>query len=186
MRSSPLRRYRSAPRPLTLPACRFSVRLELPQIRQTLSTARLSSLPPSLAAAASLIPPRRRILVAVTTSLILFFLLLRPSRHSKSPNAYHAILSGSGVVDAIVDRTTGLQRGANKAKVLEGFSNPFGFINLIDPYAGGVFNPSVLVLPDTVGVGWRHLLVARGPERYEVIEKEDTRWESIVGCVWLI
>lgn len=49
--------------------------------------------------------------------------------------------------------------------------------------AGGVFNPSVLVLPDTVGVGWRHLLVARGPERYEVIEKEDTRWESIVGCV---
>lgn len=64
-------------------------------------------------------------------------------------------------------------------------SNPYGFINLIDPYAGGVFNPSVLVLPDAAGLGWRHLLVARGPEKYEVINGEDTRWEKILGCFLL-
>lgn len=46
-----------------------------------------------------------------------------------------------------------------------------------------MFNPSILVLPDSVGVANRHLLVARGPEKYEVIEKEDVRWESVVGYV---
>lgn len=91
------------------------------------------------------------------------------------------ILSGSGVEGAIVDRTTGLHRGHNKAKVLESFSNPYGFINLVDPYAGGVFNPSILILPDTVGADLRHVVVARGPERYEVINGEDTRWESVLG-----
>ncbi|KAM0750742.1 hypothetical protein T439DRAFT_288737 [Meredithblackwellia eburnea MCA 4105] len=85
----------------------------------------------------------------------------------------------------VAERISGSVKGFNKAKVLESYSNPYGFINLIDPYAGGVFNPSVLVLPDAVGLGWRHLLVARGPERYEVIEKEDTRWESVVGCFLL-
>ncbi|TNY24350.1 hypothetical protein DMC30DRAFT_346039 [Rhodotorula diobovata] len=73
----------------------------------------------------------------------------------------------------------------NKAKVIESVSNPYGFINLIDPYAGGIFNPSVLVLPDQVGLGWRHLFVARGEEKYELIEGDDTRWESIVGCFLL-
>lgn len=70
---------------------------------------------------------------------------------------------------------------ANKAKVLESYSNPYGFINLVDPYAGGVFNPSILVLPDTVGQGWKHLLVARGAEKYEVLDGEDVRWESVVA-----
>ncbi|KAL8287651.1 hypothetical protein RQP46_003509 [Phenoliferia psychrophenolica] len=163
------------------------VRSQLPLLTQSFSTARLSAIPPYVAALTSIIPPRRRALIAATSLIIFLFLLLRPESHKArgGPNPYHEILRGSGVVDAIVDRTTGLQRGVNKAKVLEGFSNPYGFINLIDPYAGGVFNPSVLVLPDTVGVGWRHLLVARGPERYEVIDKEDARWESVVGCFLL-
>jgi len=68
---------------------------------------------------------------------------------------------------------------------LTSVSNPFGYINLIDPYAGGVFNPSVLVLPDAVGLGWRHLLVARGEEKYEQINGEDTRWEKVLGCFLL-
>lgn len=67
--------------------------------------------------------------------------------------------------------------------MLESFTNPYGFINLIDPYAGGVFNPSVLVLPDTVGNDRRFLFVARGPEKYEVIGGEDTRWENVLGSV---
>lgn len=104
-----------------------------------------------------------------------------PTR-SQGALASLSILTSSGVDDAIVDRTTGLHRGHNKAKVLESFSNPYGFINLVDPYAGGVFNPSILILPDACGEGQRHIVVARGPEKYEVINGEDTRWESVLGC----
>ncbi|ORY78098.1 hypothetical protein BCR35DRAFT_267012 [Leucosporidium creatinivorum] len=141
---------------------------------------------PGLSRAIAVIPPRRRALVAVTTFLILLFLGLSPSRN-RSPfgpngNPSLRILSGSGYEGAIVDRTTGLHRGHNKAKVLESFSNPYGFINLVDPYAGGVFNPSILILPDACGEGQRHVVVARGPEKYEVINGEDTRWESVLGC----
>lgn len=160
-----------------------------PPLRHVLTTARSTSLPSlktKIAAAFAVLPPRRRFLVLMTTALIVIFLLFQPRRSRyPSANPYLAILTGSGIDAAIVDRTTGSFRGANKAKVLEGFSNPYGFINLIDPYAGGVFNPSVLVLPDTVGLGWRHLLVARGAEKYEVIGGEDTRWESVVGCFLL-
>jgi hypothetical protein len=117
-------------------------------------------------------------LIAITSTLIFLFLLLQPSgSRTRSGNPALAILTGSGIEGAIVDRTTGLHRGMNKAKVLEGFSIR------MQTDAGGVFNPSVLVLPDAVGAGWRHLLVARGPERFEVIDGEDTRWESIVGYV---
>jgi len=41
------------------------------------------------------------------------------------------------------------------------------------------------VLPDAVGLGWRHLLVARGEEKYEQINGEDTRWEKVLGCFLL-
>ena len=115
--------------------------------------------------------------------LLILFYVFYPSRKPTKPSKYTQILSGSGFEAATVDRSIGMYRGKNKAKVLESFSNPYGFINLVDPYAGGVFNPSILVLPDTVGDGFRHLLVARGPERYEVIDGEDTRWENVVGCV---
>jgi len=140
---------------------------------------------PGLSRAIAVIPPRRRALVAITTILIILFLALGPSRN-RSPfgpngNPSLKILAGSGYEGAIVDRSTGLHRGHNKAKVLESFSNPYGFINLVDPYAGGVFNPSILILPDTCGEGQRHVVVARGPEKYEVINGEDTRWESVLG-----
>ena len=125
-------------------------------------------------------PPSRKRSALILAFLFLFYLLY-PSRPVPKPSHFHKILSGSGFAAAGVDRAIGLHRGGNKAKVLESFSNPYGFINLVDPYAGGVFNPSILVLPDTVGDGFRHLLVARGPERYEVIDHEDTRWESVVG-----
>ena len=95
----------------------------------------LSSLGAAISATVSYIPPRRRALVAVTTTLILFILFfLRPHSHPPSnPKHTLAILQDSGKVDAIVDQTTGLHRGNNKAKVLEGFSNPYGFISLVDP-----------------------------------------------------
>lgn len=134
-----------------------------------------------------MIPPRRRGLVAVTVVLIIIILRLSASSgQSRNPLSGPAgsalsILTGLGVEAAIVDRSTGQHRGQNKAKVLESFTNPYGYINLIDPYAGGVFNPSVLVLPDAVGAGFRHLVAARGPEKYEVIKGEDTRWESVLA-----
>ena len=130
---SPARVLGSFALSLTRAAAPRRVRLQLPHLRQSLSTARLGSIPAYLSAVTSIIPPRRRALIAGTTTLIFFFLLLRPNSSPRGPNPYHDILRGSGVVDAIVDRTTGLQRGANKAKMLEGFSNPYGFINLIDP-----------------------------------------------------
>lgn len=141
---------------------------------------------PGLARAVAVIPPRRRALVALTTVIILLFLGLGPSSSSRTGfgrdgNPSLRILTGSGFEAAIVDRTTGLHRGHNKAKVLESFSNPYGFINLVDPYAGGVFNPSILILPDACGMDQRHVVVARGPEKYEVINGEDTRWESVLG-----
>lgn len=153
---------------------------------QALSTARLptrlSSLGPYLSRVVSIIPPRRRAPVAIVVVLLLLFFGFRPSgSHHRGKNPSLSVLTGTGFDAAIVDRTTGLHRGHNKAKVLESFSNPYGFINLVDPYAGGVFNPSILVLPDTVGLGFRHLVVARGPEKYEVINGEDTRWESVLG-----
>lgn len=118
----------------------------------------------------------------MTTLLIILILRLNSgTTRSKAALASLSLLSGPGVDDAIVDRTTGLHRGHNKAKVLESFSNPYGFINLVDPYAGGVFNPSILILPDTCGEGQRHIVVARGPEKYEKINGEDTRWESVLG-----
>lgn len=53
--------------------------------------------------------------------------------------------------------------------------------SLIDPYAGGVFNPSLLVLPDSVYLGSRILMVARGPERVDNIDREDVRWQTVFG-----
>ncbi|GAA6049379.1 hypothetical protein JCM3770_007316 [Rhodotorula araucariae] len=143
------------------------------------------------------VPPRRRALAAVTVGLILLFLLVSPSdtaapisptsrlktRRGYTAHAAYSVLTSTTLSSAL--RPATFPKSQNKAKVLESVSNPYGFISLIDPYAGGVFNPSVLVLPDQVGLGWRHLLVARGEEKYEVIQGEDTRWEKIVGCFLL-
>lgn len=129
---------------------------------------------------------RRKYTLIATAALILMILMFDTkspatvASRSKSNSAL-SILASDGTEAAKVDRQTGKFKSANKAKVLESFSNPYGFISLIDPYAGGVFNPSVLVLPDTLGAGWKHLLVARGPEKYEVIDGADTRWEQLVG-----
>ncbi|GAA5827491.1 hypothetical protein JCM11251_003834 [Rhodosporidiobolus azoricus] len=148
----------------------------------------------------SVIPPRRRITILLTLALILLFLLFSPStsigpsasstrplsRHSRSKSKAkdtYALLTSTTLSSSL--RPAGYPRSANKAKVLESQTNPYGFMNLVDPYAGGVFNPSILVLPDQAGLGWRHLLVARGPEKYEVIQGEDTRWEKILGCFLL-
>ncbi|GAA5999847.1 uncharacterized protein JCM10292_003771 [Rhodotorula paludigena] len=48
-----------------------------------------------------------------------------------------------------------------------------------------MFSSSLVVLSDQAGLGWRPLLVARGEEKYELIEGEDTRWEKVVGCFML-
>lgn len=94
-----------------------------------------------------------------------------------------------------------LDKGAVKARALMSHSNPYGYIvrrfqppsvvdvrmlmlpeqNLIDPYAGGIFNPSLIALPDNVYLGARILMVARGTERFEVITGEDVRWQTIHG-----
>ncbi|GAA5999846.1 uncharacterized protein JCM10292_003770 [Rhodotorula paludigena] len=157
---------------------------------------------PRFASARSLfavIPPRRRALFLVTVTLIILFLLFSPSastpsstpsphgrlrarRGRSSANAL-AVLTSTTMSSAL--RPKGYPQSANKAKVVESISNPYGFINLVDPYSGGVFNPSLLVLPDQAGLGWRHLLVARGEEKYELIQGEDTRWEKVVGCFML-
>lgn len=126
--------------------------------------------------------PRRRLPLGCLVILLVFFVRF----HWRSPTTLEADyylrqLSSPSFNASNVDRTTGVYRSANKAIVLESFTNPYGFVNLIDPYAGGVFNPSLLVLPDNVGLGFRHLLVARGSEKYEVIEKEDVRWQTLVG-----
>ncbi|GAA6010122.1 hypothetical protein JCM10207_007570 [Rhodosporidiobolus poonsookiae] len=157
----------------------------------------------SLRTLISIVPPRRRILFLTTLAVILLFLLLSPSssprtaRYPASPrhplsrmsrtrsNAKDALAVLTSTTMGTALRPEGYSKSANVAKVLESQSNPFGFINLIDPYAGGVFNPSVLVLPDQAGAGWQQLLVARGPEKYEVIQGEDTRWEKVVGCFLL-
>ncbi|KAK4047506.1 hypothetical protein OIO90_006148 [Microbotryomycetes sp. JL221] len=126
-----------------------------------------------------------RILVLVTAFFIL--VILRISGSSDAARV-RAMRHSNSALDFLTGPSPGIARSPinqetrNKAKTLESFTNPYGFINLIDPYAGGVFNPSVLVLPDTAGVGFRHLVVARGPEKYEVINGEDTRWESVLGC----
>ncbi|KDE05704.1 hypothetical protein MVLG_03938 [Microbotryum lychnidis-dioicae p1A1 Lamole] len=144
---------------------------------------RHTALPSQLARA----PPHRRALALLALVVILLFLLfLRGNSNSVGNEKAHAILRDSGVSGAIIDRTTGTHRSANKAKVLESFTNPYGFMNLIDPYAGGVFNPSILVLPDTVGHDRRFLFVARGPEKYEVIDGDDTRWEYVLGCFMIV
>ncbi|GAA5913266.1 hypothetical protein JCM6882_000048 [Rhodosporidiobolus microsporus] len=154
----------------------------------------------SLRSLLSVVPPRRRITILLTLFLIAVFLLLSPSTssgpsasstrplsrfsrsRSRAQDAY-AVLTSTTLSSAL--RPAGFPLSANKAKVLESQTNPFGYLNLVDPYAGGVFNPSILVLPDQAGLGWRHLLVARGPEKYEVIQGEDTRWEKVLGCFLL-
>ncbi|GAA5874931.1 hypothetical protein JCM1840_007154 [Sporobolomyces johnsonii] len=172
----------------------------------SLSSTRLSS-PSSLRALLTSVPRRRRFLFLGTLTLIFLFLWVSPSSSPNSPfnrrrgpaSRAHDILTSSSNPFApppasqrssqqkSIAQSLSLPhvKSVNKAKVLESVSNPYGFINLIDPYAGGVFNPSVLVLPDAAGLGWRHLLVARGPEKYEVINEEDTRWEKILGCFLL-
>ena len=139
----------------------------------------LATIKPTLKA---ILHPRRRLPLSLFLLLLIFFLYycqLHSSRISAAP--YLQLLTADGYNASRLDRSTGDYRSANKAKVLESFSNPYGFINLVDPYAGGVFNPSILVLPDSVGLGYRHLLVARGAEKLEFINKEETRWESVVG-----
>merc|ERR1712080_565337 len=76
----------------------------------------------------------------------------------------------------------GVSSFGQQGQDLESRSNPYGFMNLVDPYVGGAFNPSILVLPDQAGLGWRHVFVSRGEEKYEVIQGEDTRWEKLIGC----
>ncbi|GAA5849159.1 hypothetical protein JCM8547_006465 [Rhodosporidiobolus lusitaniae] len=174
-------------------------RTRLPSLSTTHRTLTSSPRYISLRSFLSLIPPRRRLTALLTFILIAAFLLLSPS--SSAPSSLSSPLSSlsrarskpgmaakvltSSTMGSKVLRPKGYPGSANKAKVVESQTNPYGFMNLIDPYAGGIFNPSVLVLPDQVGLGWRHLLVARGPEKYEVIQGEDTRWEKVVGCFLL-
>ncbi|BGP09240.1 hypothetical protein OF846_003005 [Rhodotorula toruloides] len=155
-------------------------------------TSSSSRLPP-IRSLVSVIPPRRRITVLVTFALISLLLLF--SRSSHGPPGHGLIRRGRYTSarkthDLLQLRTrelvpAGYPPSANIAKVVESVSNPYGFMSLIDPYSGNVFNPSVLSLPDAAGAGWQYLLVARGEEKFEVIEGEDTRWESVVGCFLL-
>ncbi|GAA5987341.1 hypothetical protein JCM10908_001916 [Rhodotorula pacifica] len=165
--------------------------------RQTLHTARTSSPVDSLRSLIAVIPPRRRILILATVSLVTLFLLLSPSdtigssrrlgpgrgRRGATAAKSHELLKSSSSALALVP--AGYPRSANKAKILESVSNPYGYMNLVDPYVGGAFNPSILVLPDQAGLGWRHVFVSRGEEKYEVIQGEDTRWEKLIGCFLL-
>lgn len=66
----------------------------------------------------------------------------------------------------------------NRARVLESFSNPYGYISTIEVNREGIFNPSILVLPDSVGVDQR-VFVARGGESFEIIDGDDTRWQHV-------
>ncbi|GAA5841662.1 hypothetical protein JCM5353_007182 [Sporobolomyces roseus] len=157
---------------------------------------------PSIRSFASTVPRRRRILFIATFALISLYLFLAPSASSIARKGHLSALRSLSILTSSSDPysthsssnkdpyllnslVVPSSRLVNKAKVLTSVSNPFGYINLIDPYAGGVFNPSVLVLPDAVGLGWRHLLVARGEEKYEQINGEDTRWEKVLGCFLL-
>ncbi|POY75273.1 hypothetical protein BMF94_1643 [Rhodotorula taiwanensis] len=135
---------------------------------------------------------RRRALVIATVSLVVIFLLFAPPdarrgrlfrRRGGSAAKALAILQSSTSALALVPED--YPTSANKAKMLESVSNPYGYMNLIDPYTGGAFNPSILVLPDQAGLGWRHVFVSRGEEKYEVINGEDTRWEKLLGCFLL-
>ncbi|GAA5905800.1 hypothetical protein JCM8208_000903 [Rhodotorula glutinis] len=171
-------------------------RSRLPSLSSACRTLTSSSRYSTLRSRLAFIPPRRRALALVTFTLILLYLLLSPSddtvpltptsrlrtRRGHTAQAALAVLTSSTLSSVL---KPGYPRPQNKAKVIESVSNPFGFIGLIDPYAGGIFNPSVLVLPDAAGLGWRHLFVARGEEKYELIAGEDTRWESVVGCFLL-
>ncbi|GAA98031.1 uncharacterized protein L969DRAFT_617657 [Mixia osmundae IAM 14324] len=82
-----------------------------------------------------------------------------------------------------IDRV--VPRGERRTRALNSYRNPYGFIGLVDPYAGGVFNPSILVLPDTVPLENRIVVVARGSEGIDVVEGDDVRWETVVGCFLL-
>lgn len=151
-----------------------------------------------------MIPPRRRFLLLATVTLIALFLLLSPSdaigssrrlgpgrgrRGATAAKSYEVLKSSSSAALALVPE--GYPPSANKAKILESRSNPYGFMvrafcfptldgitadrelhvgpsrvrgvpqNLVDPYVGGAFNPSILVLPDQAGLGWRHVYVSR-------------------------
>ncbi|GAA5866987.1 hypothetical protein JCM3774_003747 [Rhodotorula dairenensis] len=166
--------------------------------RQTLRSARTASPLESLRTLVAVIPPRRRVLIIATVSLIALFLLLSPSdavgssgrlgpgrgkRGATAAKSYEVLKSSSSSALALV--SDGYPKSANKAKILESRSNPYGYMNLVDPYVGGAFNPSILVLPDQAGLGWRHVFVSRGEEKYEVIQGEDTRWEKLIGCFLL-
>ncbi|GAA6036697.1 hypothetical protein JCM8097_003434 [Rhodosporidiobolus ruineniae] len=167
--------------------------------RSLTASPRYASLRSLLSAA---VPPRRRLPLLITLTLVAFFYLIASSESSAAPRASaknplsrrsRAWSKGNGGALAVLTSTTmgstlrpeSFPKSVNKAKMLESQTNPYGFMNLVDPYAGGVFNPSILVLPDQAGLGWRHLLVARGPEKYEVIQGEDTRWQKIYGCFLL-
>jgi len=194
-------------------------RSRLPSLSSARRTLTSSSRYSTLRSRLAFIPLRRRALALVTLTLIFLYLLLSPSddtvpltptsrlrtRRGHTAQAALAVLTSSTLSSVL---KPGYPAPQNKAKVIESVSNPFGFIGLIDPYAGGIFNPSVLVLPDAAGLGWRHLyvalsllsplcgsarraradsgylyrFVARGEEKYELIAGEDTRWESVVGC----
>ena len=39
-----------------------------------------------------------------------------------------------------------LKVGSRESRALNSYSNRYGYINLIDPYAGDIFNPSVLMV----------------------------------------
>lgn len=51
----------------------------------------------------------------------------------------------------------------------------------MDPGAGGVFNPSILVLPDGVPAEQKHFLVARGSEVYEEIDGQPFRFQKVLA-----
>jgi hypothetical protein len=109
--------------------------------RQTLRSAPASSPLDSLRTLFAVIPPRRRFLLLATVTLIALFLLLSPSdaigssrrlgpgrgrRGATAAKSYEVLKSSSSAALALVPE--GYPPSANKAKILESRSNPYGFM----------------------------------------------------------
>lgn len=109
--------------------------------RQTLRSARTASPLESLRNVVAVIPPRRRVLLLATVSIIALFLLLSPSdaigssrrlgpgrgkRGATAAKSYEVLKSSSSSALALV--SDGYPKSANKAKILESRSNPYGYM----------------------------------------------------------
>lgn len=75
-------------------------------------------------------------------------------------------------------RASGATLSMNTGRVLESFSNPYGYLNLIEADHDGIFNPSTLVLPDAAGKD-RLLFASRSAKSLEKIDGDDVRWQHV-------